>query len=116
MKRARDPGRGWWVRWLSLEDDYRPVNPYPPKDIIGWWCTGYSGDNHGAYIVAWVRADSEKAAKVALNKAWPERKSYDIFRPMEEGGVPGDRFPPCNWSKIDPRVQNSRSRGGRRGR
>lgn len=94
----------WWMPWNQMADpkygtDSRPVKWPPPKAVLGFWESGYTADGSYSTVVALVSADSEADAKRVISRAWtPGVGEWRFCRKYSEGGQPGDRFPPCEWS------------------
>lgn len=98
--------RVWWVRWFESSADYRPLRSPPGPAILGWWCTGYSGD--AAVLVAWVIAPTEEKAKAAILRDWPSPSPQWSFCNETDLSSPGDRFPLKPWTVR--RVRKARAR------
>ena len=81
-----------WLRarfYTTSVDDYRPIYEPPALPVGPWWCTGVSGDDQRATIVAYVHSEAE------LRRQWPEAEDIDAV-PVE-GVVFTDRFPRPDW-------------------
>lgn len=93
----------FWISWIQKTDDHRPLN-YPPNEaILGWWCSGYDGDDN-AVLCAAVEASEAMYACAAIFKEWPEAKDSMVangwrFFEHDKGDAwkPGDRFPLSDW-------------------
>jgi hypothetical protein len=94
----------YWVSWYEPTGDggdYRPLRVPIPKQMLGWWCTGYTGDDGHAIVCAVVEADgylgedmaSEKHLEELLDGYWEPNK-WRFISPKEDGWMPPeDRFP-----------------------
>jgi hypothetical protein len=94
----------YWLSWNQNADpknglDYRPVAWPPPASVLGFWQTGFAGDESYSTVVALVRTTGEARAKRIIERAWNPGvgdwrfcHTYDGIKP------PGDRFPPPEWS------------------
>lgn len=85
----------YWISWLQPTDDYRPLT-YPPKDVIGYWCTGQEcGESSQAYILcAVVTAENVQEAKNAILINWPEAERWRFADMKSDTWMPSsDRFP-----------------------
>lgn len=88
----------YWISWEQPGDDHRPISFPPNEKVLGWWCSGYTGDGERATLVAMVEASSEDAAKAALADDWPETLDCTWrFAEESDGKPPGDRFPLVAW-------------------
>ena len=100
------PNKRFWISWVQPGDDYRPLTYPPNTGILGWWCSGYSGE--GSTICAVVEAPNSSDAKAAILKDWPEALELDDWRFVEERAKdwrPNDRFPLSEW--MEPRFNES---------
>jgi len=90
----------FWVSWVQRTDDYRPLG-YPPKGLLGWWCSGYDCDDN-ATLCALLDADTEDAAKAAIAKEWPETEGIEwrFWNVVADDYFPGNRFPLPDWSPL----------------
>lgn len=89
----------YWASWNEYAKDYRPLTSPPNKHILGWWCSGYAGDESYSTIVAWVEAKNESEAKKAIAKDWPGKREWRFVEECDVGYVPTDRFPLSPWMK-----------------
>lgn len=98
----------YWCSWVCEEDDHRPLT-YPPNEgILGWWCSGYTPEDH-ATLCALVEAESVDHVREVVLKDWPEFvKDWPSFggqlwriEPEEVASdwLPIDRFPLSDWMK-----------------
>jgi hypothetical protein len=87
----------FWLSWYQPTQDYRPLT-YPPNEAIaGWWCSGFASEGHT--ICAAVVADSEEAAKAAVNADWPEAENWRFCEEREKFEF-NDRWQiDTEWSK-----------------
>lgn len=85
----------YWISWYEPGTDHRPLSFPPNKAVLGWWCTGESGNR--ATICALVRAESEDAAKAAVREDW----AADVWRfcDLRPKINLGDRFPLEDWMR-----------------
>lgn len=98
----------YWMSWKERAKDYRPLTSPPNKHILGWWCSGYAGDESYSTIVAWVEAKTEAEAKKAIAKDWPGKRQWRFVNPCEPGYVPGDRFPLSDWMQTRAGIASAR--------
>lgn len=90
--------RRFWVSWIQPTEDYRPLS-YPPGDsIIGWWCSGYDGQDN-PILMALIQGTSEDDVIKAVKADWPEWENWRIFEEKEVDWKPGSRFPLSDWMK-----------------
>lgn len=85
----------WWVSWFDKEDS-RPKSWPPPAAILGFWCSGYMGDQPS--VCALVQAASKQEVQAVVEREWTVVEWWFC----EERGddyLPGDRFPLPDWSK-----------------
>ena len=83
-----------WISWLQPTEDYRPLTYPPNKEILGWWCSGYTDE--AATLCALVQAEDEQAAKAEVIKEWPEAERWRFCERRETKDL-GDRFKPTGW-------------------
>jgi hypothetical protein len=86
-----------WLSWVCKEDDYRPISFPPNESILGWWCSGYDGDDN-AIICALVKCEDEESAAAAIQKDWPEFDGNWRFISDFESNTLSDRFRASDWS------------------
>jgi hypothetical protein len=90
----------YWVRVkLYGTDDYRSLT-FPPIGILGYWCTGYSGEYTVLCCVIEVSAFEDISRIVNENFVGSptERADIDFADKKPNNWVPsGDRFPLENW-------------------
>lgn len=97
-----DPRLRFWLSWVQPTEDHRPLT-YPPNEaIIGWWCSGYTPEDH-ATICALVEAVDEEGAKLAVLKDWPEAGEWRFCEQFGLSWQPNDRFPLSDW--MQERIQ-----------
>lgn len=82
----------WWLSWVQPTEDFRPLSFPPNKDVLGWWCSGYSSDEH-AILCAAVQAVDEDAAWEAIMKDWPDMGEVRFCGSKDSEWLPSDRFP-----------------------
>lgn len=85
----------YWLSWVQPTEDYRPIYDPPKKQaILGWWCSGYTPEEH-ATLCAVVQADNETQAKSTLHTDWPETidVNWRFCEEHDDTFTPGDRFP-----------------------
>ncbi len=84
----------FWASWYEFADDWRSVTYPPNQSIVGYWCSGYSGN--ASTVCAWVVAKNEKEAKRAIRADWPgQHKRWRFF--IEKTIQDGDRFKFDDW-------------------
>lgn len=84
----------WWVSWVQLTEDYRPLKSPPNEGVLGWWCSGYTADDT-PILCALVAGDDPKAILV---KDWPEVADVRWrFEHRVESTLLSDRFPISKW-------------------
>lgn len=90
----------FWVSWIEKGTDFRPVTFPPRLPILGWWCSGYDGDDN-AIICAAVEAESHAAAESGIRQDWPGAglEGWRFFGEQRPNWTPGDRFPLEDWMK-----------------
>ena len=90
--------RGCWVSWVGPRGDYRPITtPVDPK-IVGWWCSGESGDGN-AILCAFIDAGTADEAREIVNRFWPEFGLKEWrFCIVDHPPPRADRFPPMRPS------------------
>jgi hypothetical protein len=90
----------FWVSWYESvsPDDYRPLHDPPNAAILGWWCSGYRGDDIPT-LCALLEAESEAAARKAVGEDWPGEKEWRFCEERAGDYVPGDRFPLSPWMR-----------------
>lgn len=89
----------WWLSWPQPMSDYRPLTDPPDAKVLGWWCTGYTSENH-ATLCALVAATTIGGAKAAVRRSWPEAPSKSQSWRLEESlsELPDEgRFPRDGW-------------------
>jgi hypothetical protein len=93
----------FWISWYQEGFDGRPtVWPLPADVFAGFWVSGYT-DTH-CTPCALIHAKDIEAAKKHIEEHWmPGMGEYRFENEAEDGWNPGDRFPLCNWSGLDPR-------------
>ena len=92
----------YWCSWIQKTSDHRPVT-YPPNDgVIGWWCSGYDGDDW-AILCAWVKAKSQEAAFDVVKQDWPEIEEWR-FCEQKLKYEASDRFPTAGTMWMQERV------------
>jgi hypothetical protein len=97
--RERKPRNRWWLSWVQTSEDFRPLAHPPNKDVLGWWCSGYDADDN-AILCAAVIGSTERDAKKAIAKDWPESKTANWrFCRLLESLELSDRFPLDSWAK-----------------
>lgn len=88
----------FWLSWVQVSNDMRPLT-YPPNEaIMGWWCSGYDSDDN--YILcAVVDAADAEAAKAAIARDWPEAADAEwrFCEPQSPNWRPAERFPLSPW-------------------
>lgn len=92
--------RAYWIGWNQPSADPRPITFPPPDFIIGWWCTGESGDDPAdSLLVAHVVAESPEQAHSLIEQpsCWPDAGEVRFCKRKET--QPGDRFPLHEWMK-----------------
>lgn len=89
----------FWVSWIQLTKDYRPLTDPPTEEVCGWWVSGYNADDL-PILCAVIDAGSENAATAVVYKNWQSEPAYvrevGAFRFCSEkelNWTPGDRFP-----------------------
>lgn len=91
----------FWVSWVCLNLDCRPLSDPPDERILGWWVSGYNGDGD-AILVAVVDAENPQDGVAAIHKEWPEQSiwAFRFFERKPAGWQPSERFPITReWSK-----------------
>ena len=94
----------YWISWIQRTEDYRPLTSPPNVAILGWWCSGFDGDDN-AVICATVQAIDPSAAALAVFSDWPEaevevaKNGWRFFEPREPGWIPSDRFALSEWER-----------------
>ena len=88
----------FWISWYQPTDDERPLTYPPNKEVLGWWCTGFSEDD-GHTICAIVEADTEDQAEDVVLQDWPEAEKWRFCNEMKSPEV-GDRFPISDWMRM----------------
>jgi hypothetical protein len=88
----------YWVSWVQETNDFRPTSFPPGKQILGWWCTGFtSGED--AILCALVSGTCEADAMTAIWREWPEANEWRFFQEVSNDWRPTDRFPIKDWMK-----------------
>lgn len=94
----------FWISWIQLTIDYRPLqDPPQPENIKAWWCSG-KDSRDCAILCAIVDAPDAGAAQGFIERAW-DSSGQDVgdFRFIEEreqDWLPNDRFPITkDWEK-----------------
>lgn len=101
----------FWLGWEEHSKDYRPLHDPPNEAILGWWCSGESGDLKTSFhtLCALVEAESEEAAKIAVMEDWPPPEhrlppSWRFCNLVADDYMPGPRFPvkagSWSWRRI----------------
>ena len=86
----------YWVSWYQPTGDCRPLT-YPPNEaVLGWWATGKRCSDDATTICAWVRAETEDAARTAILRDWPEADEWR-FCEQRDRIEQSERFPPTDW-------------------
>ncbi|MBX3288349.1 MAG: hypothetical protein KF855_03295 [Acidobacteria bacterium] len=89
----------FWVSWIQLTEDERPLTDPPTEEVIGWWCSGHDAADR-PILCAVIEAESEDKAKDAVEANWEEKPGeVGPFRFIEEVAPdfhPGNRFPIAN--------------------
>lgn len=92
----------FWLSWVQPTEDFRPLTDPPDAGVIGWWCSGYDGDDR-ALLCALVRALNLSAAKSCILRSWPEaparRTEWRIEEERASDWLPSNRFPLSPWMK-----------------
>ncbi len=94
----------WWVSWYQPTEDHRPLSFPPNEGVMGWWCSGDSGDS--SVLVAQVKAENESEAKNVVNQDWPEAFTWRFCRETSSE-EPGGRFQLSDWMKERFEKENS---------
>lgn len=76
------------ARFKADPEDYRPIKWPPPGPF---WCTGYSGDDSHAIVVAYVDNEDQ------VREFWPEAEDIESEERTEYTFT--DRFPCPKWWK-----------------
>lgn len=97
----------WWLSWYepTPDGDYRPVVWPLPRGVLGYWCSGITGEDEDealASVVAWVEAPTMDEAWALVRGCWPSQCRDERFG-KEQAEAPGDRFPPPKWAVADGR-------------
>jgi len=103
----------YWCSWVCPEDDPRPLS-YPPNEkVLGWWCSGYDGEDR-SILCATVAGSSETEVAEAIRADWPEFDGEFRFIQETDSAPPGDRFPLSDWMecRFTPPTQISDDSGG----
>lgn len=93
----------FWISWIQRTADYRPLTFPPNAAILGYWCSGYDGDDY-AVMCAAVDAEDATKACIAIFEDWPEAKDdmlangWRLFQhDKDDDWRPSDRFPLSDW-------------------
>jgi hypothetical protein len=88
----------YWVSWVQVTEDYRPMN-FPPHDrVLGWWKSGECEE--GANLCAVVEGESELDACESIKQEWPECEDggdWRFFQEVDNDFHPSDRFVLSDW-------------------
>ena len=86
----------FWCSFVQPTEDYRPLTYPPNESILGWWCSGYDG-NDNAIICALIEGASEDDARKSVVKDWPEAMLFRFCDEVSTKWRPNDRFPQTGW-------------------
>lgn len=89
----------FWISWHQPTEDWRSIN-FPPIGVMGYWCSGYRGEDDVPILVALVDAESEDDAKAVVLKDWPEATDWRFVKKRTQDYRTGDRFPLPDWSPL----------------
>jgi len=93
---AEQMAERFWISWHQPTEDFRPLNFPPKQNVLGWWCSGYGGDDT-PILCALVEATHEGMAKAVVREDWPEAEKFRFCEPRDNEWRPSDRFPLSDW-------------------
>lgn len=87
------PKARFWVSWFQpAQGDWGAKTDPPNEGVLGYWCSGYTGDDR-PIVCAMIEADDELDAEAVVKKDWPAHSGWRFIERRPPDYLPGDRFP-----------------------
>ena len=88
-----------WTSWVCPQNDYRPVTFPPNTGVLGFWCSGYDGEDR-PIVCAAIEAPNEEVAADIVRIDWPEFDgTWRFIEERADEWEPGDRFGLTSWMR-----------------